>query len=336
MKIAILHGPRDLRIEERTLDTDRLKPDQIWVQTRISALKIGTDRGNYEGAEHVPGAPRYPRWVGDSNVGIVRGVGGQVTRFQVGDRVVGNKPHQSDYIACESEFLTRVSDGVADEDAVYAWLYALSSLCFRKAQFQPGENVAVVGLGVLGLGAVALGSLFGARVIGLGNSPVRLAMAERMGAHATFLSDDPALLSKLDDDTYGVGVDLAIQTANPWPAYQTSVEVVRPGGRVAIVALPGRGEPPLDFNPLDMKWFYNKGISLIAVSGEPGELYPGGKGGFHRFRECTFVLDLMADGKLSPKDLITHRFPYREMSTAYEMAYRREKEMLGVIFEWNV
>ena len=74
MKIAVLHGPRDLRIEEQPLDTD-LGPTQIHVETEISALKIGTDRGNYEGAERVPGAPDYPRWVGDSNLGAVRAVG---------------------------------------------------------------------------------------------------------------------------------------------------------------------------------------------------------------------------------------------------------------------
>ena len=57
MKIAILHGPRDLRIEEQTLEITEPEPDQILVETLISALKIGTDRGNYEGAERVPGAP---------------------------------------------------------------------------------------------------------------------------------------------------------------------------------------------------------------------------------------------------------------------------------------
>jgi threonine dehydrogenase-like Zn-dependent dehydrogenase len=335
MKIAILHGPRDLRIEEQPLDTQSLQPGQVWVETQISALKIGTDRGNYEGAEQVPGAPDYPRWVGDSNLGIVRGVGSDVTRFRVGDRVVGNLPHQSEYIARESDSLVKVPPGADDEDAVYAWLYALSSLCYRKPQFQPGENVAVVGLGVLGLGAVALGPLFGARVIGIGNSPVRLDMANRMGAHASFLSDDPALADKLDEFTRGAGIDLVIQTANPWPAYQTSIEIVRPGGRVAIVALPGRGEPPLDFNPLDMKWFYSKGLSLIAVSGAAGYLYPDAAARFDRFRQCEFVLDLMADGSLEPKRLITHRFHYSEMAEAYEMAYRREKEMLGVIFQWR-
>ena len=236
MKIVILHGPRDLRIEEQPLDTEELKPNEVWVETEISALKIGTDRGNYEGAEQVPGSPEFPRSVGDSNLGIVRGVGGEVTRFQIGDRVVGNLPHQSEYIASQSLPLVKVPDGVDPEDAVYTFLYSLSSLCYRKAQYQIGENVAIVGLGVLGLGAVALGPAFGAHVVALGNSPTRLEMAKKMGAHAALLSDDPQLSGKLDEFTGGAGIDLVIQTANPWPAHRTAMEVVRPGGRVAIVS----------------------------------------------------------------------------------------------------
>ena len=228
MKIAILHGPRNLTIEDQPLETSNLAPDEIWIETEISAFKIGTDRGNYEGAEQVPGAPGYPRWVGDSNLGNVRGVGSAVSRFQVGDRVVTRQPHQSEYITNQSESIVKVPANVHPEDAVYGHLYALSSLCYRKAQFQPGENVAVVGLGVLGLGAVALGPLFGSKVVGLANSPVRLEMAERMGAHAAFMSNDPDLADKLDAFTDGVGIDLVILTANPWPAFRTSLEVVRP------------------------------------------------------------------------------------------------------------
>ena len=69
MKKAILHGPRDLRIEDVELDTSSLKPHDVWVETEITAFKIGTDRGNYAGAEQVPGAPGYPRFVGDSTTG---------------------------------------------------------------------------------------------------------------------------------------------------------------------------------------------------------------------------------------------------------------------------
>lgn len=346
MKIAMLRGPRDLRIEEHPLDTSNLQPHEIWVQTRISAFKIGTDRGNYEGAEQVPGAPDYPRWVGDSNLGIVRGVGGAVTRVQIGDRIVTRAPHQSDYITTDSASMVKIPAGVEDEDAVFAHLYALSAHCYHKAQFRPGETVAVVGLGVLGLGAVAIGPCFGARVVGIGNSPVRLEMSARMGAHANFLYNDPDLPGKLDDFTNGLGIDLVILTANPWPAYRTAVEIVRPNGRVAIVSLLGRGEEALDFNPLNMAWFYNKGISLIAVSGRAGYLYPNAgtdpMQSADRYawdRIADHVVSLMAapagQPALEPKRLITHRFHYSEMVEAYEMAYHREKAMLGVIFNWQ-
>jgi len=36
-----------------------------------------------------------------------------------------------------------------------------------------------------------------------------------------------------------------------------------------------------------------------------------------------------------PKRLITHRFHDTEMVEAYDMAFRREKSMLGVIFQWK-
>ena len=175
-------------------------------------------------------------------------------------------------------------------------------------------------------------------MVALGNSPVRMEMARSMGAHEAFLSSDPDLAAKLDRFTDGVGIDLVILAANPWPAYRTAVQVVRNGGRVSIVSLLGRGEEKLDFNPLVLDWFYDKGISLIAVNGSAGYRFPGERDTPARFswnNSCAHVLSLMADGRLSPKRLITHRMPYRDMKQAYEMAYRREKEMLGVVFDWR-
>ncbi len=333
MKIAILHGPRDLRLEEQPLGEPG--PNEVLVQTIISGFKIGTDRGNYEGAENVPGAPDFPRWVGDSNLGTVQAVGRDVTRLQVGDRVVSQMHHQSHYIAIDSPGLVKVPENVHPEDAVFAHLYALSAHCFHKALFRAGETVAVVGLGTLGLGAVAIGPLIGARVVAIGNSDSRLEMATRMGAHAGFLSDDPDLEAKLDVFSEGRGIDLVILTANPWPAYRTSVNIVRPNGRVGIVSLLGRGEEPLDFNPLAMEYFYIKGISLIAISGNDANFFPSEESGSGQSRHCSHMLSLMAEGKLEPKRLVTHRLPYTQMVDAYEMALRRDKSMMNVVFDWS-
>jgi threonine dehydrogenase-like Zn-dependent dehydrogenase len=252
LRYAWLKGPQDLVIETKQLPAE-LGPHDVWAHTIVSALKIGTDRGNFqgpeEGADHFPGAPDYPRFVGDSNCAIIKAVGSEVSHFAVGERIVTRWPHQSDYIFNEltgdgvedrvdqNNFgdlsaVLKVPPGVAAEDAVWAWLWTLSQACYQKSLFRPGETVAVVGLGTLGMGCIALGPLMGARVIGIANSEVRADMARENGAHATFLYSDPDLKQKISDFTHGDGVDLVILTANPFPAHRTACEIVRDNGRV--------------------------------------------------------------------------------------------------------
>ncbi|MBT6620762.1 MAG: hypothetical protein HOB41_12850, partial [Gemmatimonadetes bacterium] len=92
---------------------------------------------------------------------------------------------------------------------------------------------------------------------------------------------------------------------------------------------------PLDFNPLDMRWFWNKGITLTAANGYAADPFPTVEDRFGPERRCAHMLSLMAEGKLEPKRLVTHRLHYSEMVEAYEMAYRREKNMLNVVFNWK-
>lgn len=335
MKIAMLKKPYCIEIQEMGLK-DSLEPNEIRAKTVISALKLGTDRGNYEGAEDVPGAPTYPRWVGDSNIAIISEIGSEVTDFKIGDKVVSQNPHQSEWIAKDDTNICIIPEGVNDEDAVWSTLYTLSGFCYTKADFIAGENVAVVGLGILGLGAIALGSLFGAKkTIAIGNSEVRNEMALKVGADGAILSNSEDIESKLDILTNNEGIDLVILTANPWDAYITSIKSVRPGGRVSIVALSGRGENEIQQNPFPMEYFYNKGISLIAINGKFGYKYPSNNDRMSWRNQCSNILNLMRKDKLKPSFLNTNRMNYKEIPKAYEMMSKRDKKMLGVIFEWS-
>ena len=339
MIIATLKGPRNLVIEEIDSPKQPLGDEELLVKTKVTAFKIGTDRGNYEGAEQVPGAPPYPRPVGDSNLGIIQAIGKNVKRFKVGDRVVSRASHQSEYIGTLSEPIVKVPEGVKDEDAVWAHLYTLSHRCFTKANFIPSEYVAVIGLGTLGLGAVGIGASIGARIIAIGNNQSRCDMAKRFGAEHTLLHSDPDIAQKIDEITGNNGVDLVILTANPWPAFKLSLETVRPNGRVSIVSLLGRGETELKENPLPMDLFYFKGISVVSVRdpGVMGYLYPltNNEDRLSWNSQCDFVLKLMKENKVNPSELITHRLHYKDMQKAYEMAYNRDKQMLGVLFDWQ-
>ena len=339
MIIATLKGPRNLVIEEIDSPKQPLGDEELLVKTKVTAFKIGTDRGNYEGAEQVPGAPPYPRPVGDSNLGIIQAIGKNVKRFKVGDRVVSRASHQSEYIGNLSEPIVKVPEGVKDEDAVWAHLYTLSHRCFTKANFVPSEYVAVIGLGTLGLGAVGIGASIGARIIAIGNNQSRCDMAKRFGAEHTLLHSDPDIAQKIDEITGNNGVDLVILTANPWPAFKLSLETVRPNGRVSIVSLLGRGETELKENPLPMDLFYFKGISVVSVRdpGVMGYLYPlaNNEDRLSWNNQCDFILKLMKENKVNPSELITHRLNYKDMQKAYEMAYDHNKQMLGVLFSWD-
>jgi len=46
-------------------------------------------------------------------------------------------------------------------------------------------------------------------------------------------------------------------------------------------------------------------------------------------------LKLMKENKVNPSELITHRLHYKDMQMAYEMAYDHNKQMLGVLFDWD-
>jgi threonine dehydrogenase-like Zn-dependent dehydrogenase len=336
-KAWILHGPRDLRLEDVELDTDNLKPDEVYVETDASALSTGTDRGNYEGAEQVPGAPGYPRWVGYSQAGTVMKVGSGVTRYAPGDRVFSLQSHRAAYIARETDTMVHIPDGVSSEHAAMAYLYHLGFHSLRAGQFTPGENVAVVGTGILGLTTTALARAFGARVVALSNSEYRMEMARKVGAHRAWPSNDPDLQEKLLDFTDGIGIDLVVLAANPWPAYRTAVESVRAGGRLAILSLPGRGEDDLDFNPLSLKWSYGKNLLIKMVGGPTPYMFPlqGGVDRWVKDNGLRYLLHLMDSGTIDPEPLISHRLPYNRAVEAYEMAYNRDKSMVGVIFHWK-
>src|ERR1700744_3853140 len=118
IKQAILYGAGQLSIEDVSLEAEDLAPGHIFVETEVSALSTGTDLGNYLGdSTYVPGAPDYPRWVGYSNAGVIRAVGSTVRTFQPGDRVFSTRPHQSAFLASETELLVLVPKEVSSAEA---------------------------------------------------------------------------------------------------------------------------------------------------------------------------------------------------------------------------
>jgi len=336
LKQAILYGACDLRIEDTSLDFQNLQPDQIYAETVVSALSTGTDLGNYLGdSTYVPGAPDYPRRIGYSNVAVVRRVGTDVSQAKVGQRVFSTQPHVSAYLARQSDILVAVPEAVSSEQASLSYLTHLGLAALRQANYLPGENVAIVGLGIIGLCAAALARAMGAKVAGIANSSSRADAAVRVGARAAFLADDLDLEVKLQGVFGDTGADIVVLTANSWDAFRLSVSIVRRNGRVSILGFPGRAQPQPNFNPLDPTWFYAKQLTLLGAGFAPRTDCAPAELRFNVRRNLEYILDLMASQAMRLDSLITHRLPVARMKEAYELASQHSKDMVGAVFQWG-
>ena len=120
--------------------------------------------------------------------------------------------------------------------------------------------MAVVGIGGLGSNAVQLVRAYGATAIAISRSQDKLDLALRLGAAHALRSDDQ-VVSKLRDLTGGLGADVVIQCADSVAAYETSLSLAGPGGRVVCV---GSCADAFRVPPMQMIW---SELSLLGSRG---------------------------------------------------------------------
>jgi alcohol dehydrogenase len=100
----------------------------------------------------------------------------------------------------------------------------------NTARLQPGENVAVVGLGGVGMNALFAAVASGAdRIIAVDTNPKKLEQAKEWGATDVFLAGNDDCAAAVRDATDG-GVDTVIETAGTIPAMQLAIAITARGG----------------------------------------------------------------------------------------------------------
>ncbi len=168
----------------------------------------------------------------------------------------------------------------------------------KRAAVQPGESVAVWGLGPVGLGLVQAAAIAGAGlVLGVDPVPSRRERAERFGA-VTVASTGAA--ERLRALTGGTGPDVALSTVANAAAARAAFDSLRDDGRMVTVA----GFPPAGGEV--RKW----------VSGSWGCDERHWPEVIEHLRARRFVLD----------DYVTHRFALAEVERAFTI---RERDLDG-------
>ncbi len=284
--------------------------------------KIKTD-GLATTVESVMNKLDQPLPLGYCNVGQVAAVGSGVTGFEVDDRVVSNGKH-AEVVGVPTNLCARVPASVSDDEAAFTVLGAIALQGIRLVRPTLGECVAVTGLGLIGLVTVQLLRAHGCRVLGIDLDPAKLALARQFGAETIDVSGGQDPVAAASAFSRGRGMDAVIITASTKsnePVHQAAL-MCRKRGRIVLVGVTG-----LELSRAD---FYEKELSFqVSCSYGPGRYDPNyeEKGndypvGFVRWteqRNMEAVLDMMSDGRLDVKPLISHRFTIDEAERAYEL-----------------
>jgi 2-desacetyl-2-hydroxyethyl bacteriochlorophyllide A dehydrogenase len=337
MRAAVLHGPRDLRVEP----LPDLSPGPGEAVVRVRAVGLcGTDYRIWTGERPVT----YPLVMGHEFIGEVLGVGAGVSNVRVGEKVAVEPNYSCG--ACplcregnQNLCLARTAVGIdvdgglaeqarlparvcwpaprdlSDDQLLLAEPLAVVTRAVGRAEARPGETAAVLGVGTLGLLGLQVLKARGVSVLAVGRTDARLDVARALGADAvaattaTAASATPVAAARALSGREGV--DLVIETAGTPEAVGQAIELARPGGRIVLTGLP---HAP---SSVEFFWVVRRELALLGSM-----IYQ---------TEFPEAIRLLADGKVRTERLLTHRFPLADALEAFRAHRAPESIKVAVI-----
>lgn len=123
-----------------------------------------------------------------------------------------------------------------------------------------GQRVAIMGAGPIGMFSILLARTFGAaKIIVADINPANLKMAKELGAHETILIErkkkehdweqDPEVVDRIMELTYGKGVDIAMEMAGPAASLNNCILSARRGGHVIAFGIKDGAMTIPNFSP---------------------------------------------------------------------------------------
>lgn len=320
MKRAQIHGPSDVRLDE----VAEPQPGPRDALVRVSACGVcGTDL-RYARLGGLAGPMPQPMPLGHEVAGVLVAAGDEFSAVAPGSRVVlqptargnmiGNGGPEGGFAplllvrnAADGGCLFPIPDGLPDELAALAEPLGVGMQSVDRVDPQPGERVAVFGVGPIGLAAVA--SLVDRGVddvVAIDRSQRRLEIAQQLGARAGIDASTEDVWERIRElhgeaPLFGApmaGTDAYIEASGADAVITQIIREARAGARLSVVALHD-AEIPVSFLLVMMK--------QLSIHGSME--YPDDFGR---------ALGLLSRRDLSP--MLGRRFPLEKFHEALEAA----------------
>jgi 2-desacetyl-2-hydroxyethyl bacteriochlorophyllide A dehydrogenase len=342
MKALLYEGPRDIRYE--SMDDPQLADDRDAIVRMTRCGICGSDLHIYHGQGF---SPDLGYCVGHEAVGEVVEVGRGVKQLKVGQPVmisaaVGcgacarclagdinqclNNQMQCYGLShrlegCQAEFIrvpaadfnaAPMPEGLtADQALMLTDNLPTAWFGLKGARIEPGDTVAVVGLGPIGLMAVEGALVLGAgRVFAIDLVPERRAIAASLGAVALHPEGAQAVIAEA---TKGRMADAAVEAVGAEATIRIALSVVGRQGRVSVVGV----NQTRKFE-IDMAVAFIKGLSFTIGTCSVPQHWPE-------------LIPLIQGGRLHPERFVTHEMPLSDGAEAYRLFDAREAGALKMV-----
>ena len=281
-----------------------------------------------------------PAALGYSCAGTVAAVGADASQFSVGDRVAcagQNYASHAEVVYVPKHLCVKLPSTVDFDDAACVTLGAIAMQGVRQAEPRLGDRIAVIGLGLLGQLTVQMLKAAGCRVLGSDLDGAKLDLARQLGADAT--ASPAGLIDAATGFSEGHGVDAVIITASTKDNSPVEIAgaIARKKGTVVVVGAVGMNLPrePYYKKELDFKLSMSYGPGRYdSTYEEKGQDYPYSYVRWTENRNMAAFLDLVGEGKVQLKPLITHRFEIGQADAAYRMMTEGGTPYMGMLITY--
>ena len=289
------------------------------VLVRVHAAGICHSDAHYRAGTSPVG--QLPITLGHEVAGVIERTGAQVNHVSVGDRVgihylvtcgechycrLGHEQfcvhgqmigkHRdggyAEYIVVPARSVVSLPTTIPFEHGAIMMCSTATSLhALRKGRLQPGETVAIFGIGGLGMSAIQLARAFGALdIYAIDIQPDKLALAEQMGAiPVNARACDP--VSEVLRLSGGKGANVALELIGLPQTMQQAVQCLSVFGRAVIVGITDR---PLEID------------SYTQVLAKETEIIGSSD---HLFAELPLLFEFARHGILDLSGVITQTVP---------------------------
>lgn len=327
---AIVFGePNRVEVQEITLP--EMSAEDLVVSVEYSSISIGTERWCLMGKLHEPGQPPptpFPYVPGYQAAGVVVEVGEKVTDFAPGDRVfsqgtrlvdgavgAGWGGHSRFHVTHQAN-VHKLPDAVSTHEASGLVLAQVGYNGARRPWLNQGDAVLVIGDGLVGQYAAQVFRHRGAHVILSGHHPYRLALAARYSADEVVNSREVDITAYIRA-RHPNGVPVVAESASKNELIRTAINLLGYDGQLVLLGYYPEGECMIDIH-----W-----IRLCETTVHcPNSI---------EYTRMKNTLDLLAQGAMHVRELVTHTIPYQEAPLAYQMILEKASDFLGVVLKWQ-